>query len=123
MSKLLRTLIERRREEVVEYEEYLEEMSELARQVVDPTQSDDYPQDLSTPGQRALYDNLGEGAALAQQIDQCVKKNRKDNWRGDDFKEREVKRTIYEAMVEYDSSAGQEEVEEIFPVVKNQREY
>ena len=123
MSKLLRTLIERRREEVLEYEEYLEEMSELARQVVDPTQSDDYPDDLATPGQRALYDNLGENAALAQQIDERVKKNRKDDWRGDDFKERVVKRTIYEAIVEHDSSAGEEDVEEIFPVIKNQREY
>jgi type I restriction enzyme R subunit len=123
MSKLLRTLIERRREGVLEYEAYLEEVAELARKVTDPTVSDDYPDDLATPGQRALYDNLGEDAALAQRIDERVKKNRKDDWRGDDFKERVVKRAIYEAMVEYDSSVTEEDVEEIFPVVKNQREY
>jgi type I restriction enzyme R subunit len=123
MSKLLKTLIQRRREQVLEYEQYLEEISDLSKRVVDPTQSDDYPGELRTTGQRALYDNLDKNADLAQRIDRQVKTNRKDNWRGDDFKEREVKRAVYEAMVEYEPSVSTEDVEEVFAVIKNQPEY
>jgi type I restriction enzyme R subunit len=123
MSELLKTLIQKRREEVLEYEEYLEKIADLSRQVVDPSGSDEYPDSVNTTGQQALYDNLGEDEKLARQIDRNVKGTRKDNWRGDEAKEREVKGAIHEALVDYDASADPDDVEDLFTLIKNQNEY
>jgi type I restriction enzyme R subunit len=119
MSKLLQTLIQKRREEALEYKEYLEEVAELSKKVVDPSATDEYPDSLHTPGQRALYDNLREDEDLARQVDQKVQSNKKDNWRGDEAKERDVKRAVYEALEEYDASPNKDDVEDTFNLIKS----
>jgi type I restriction enzyme R subunit len=73
MSTLLDELIAQRREQALAYEKYMKRLQEFAKHVVQPETSGDYPSDLRTPAQRALYDNLGQDAAhLLRRIDKGV---------------------------------------------------
>jgi type I restriction enzyme R subunit len=51
-------------------------------------------------------------------VDDAVRHTRKDDWRGNRFKEREVRNAVREELGEYGIQA-----DEIFEIVKNQREY
>src|SRR5262245_2169867 len=55
MSQLLDALVKRRREQALSYQQYLQEIVELAKKVRDPAASGSYPKTLDTPGRRALY--------------------------------------------------------------------
>jgi len=57
MSAQLQEIIERRKAQAMEYEEYLERIAELAQRVA-AGQPQDTPAALDTPGKRALYNNL-----------------------------------------------------------------
>lgn len=57
MSVLLQELIERRKQETVEYRNYLIEISDIARQV-NQGKKDDIPKSLNTKGKVALYHTL-----------------------------------------------------------------
>jgi type I restriction enzyme R subunit len=138
MSALLDEIIATRKARAIEYEAYLLRIAQLVKQV-DAGQSEDAPPALDTPGKRALYNNLkagvgrpraGEGAAeyaaspsdpealkLALLIDEAVKKARPDGWRGVQAREQQIKRALYDVLVD------EAEVERLFPIVKAQREY
>jgi type I restriction enzyme R subunit len=116
MSKLLDELIKQRKQEALEYEKYLEKIMELTAQVVNPAESNVYPSRLDTDAKRALYDNLDKKEDLALSIDNAICAVKKDNWRGNKFKEREVRIAITEHLPE-------EKVDEILELVKNQRGY
>ena len=105
MSALLDEIIKFRKEQADNYEEYLKKIAELAKRV-GAGQSDDTPEQLNTPGRRAIFNNLRQGAfsgnpngvndpsplyadstkgemlELAIRIDETVKHTRPDGWRG-----------------------------------------
>jgi type I restriction enzyme R subunit len=118
MSELLDALIQQRKEEALDYKAYLEELVELAGKVQKPSESDEYPDSLNTPAKRALYDNLDRDEVVAIRVDDAVRHTRKDDWRGNRFKEREVRNVVREELGKYETRA-----DEIFELVKNQREY
>ena len=60
--------------------------------------SDDTPDVLKTPAQRALFNNLGKDAQLAILIDAAIRKSKRDGFRGNLAKEREVKLAIYSTL-------------------------
>ncbi|MBI5251779.1 MAG: type I restriction endonuclease subunit R [Desulfomonile tiedjei] len=93
MSELLDALIKERREKALEYEEYLAKIVELTRKAQNPGGAD-YPKSLNTSAKRALYDNLGQDEALAITLDAEIRQTKKDDWRGNKFKEREVRFAI-----------------------------
>lgn len=72
----------------------------------------DYPKSLSTPAKRALYDNLGKNEQLAIAVDYAVLSKKKDEWRGNRIKEKEVKYAIKSVL--HDT----EQVERIFELVR-----
>ncbi len=94
MSELLDTLIKERKAQAHEYEEYLARLVTLAKQVQDPGSGTAYPKSLNSPAKRALYDNLGQDEQLALALDTEILRKRKDDWRGNIFKEREVRGVI-----------------------------
>ncbi len=101
MSELLDALIEQRRREAMDYQEYLRRIVELARQVTNPAMGGAYPPAIDTPGKRSLYDNLGRGEQLALEIDAAIRASRQDDWRGNPFKIKKVKnsiRTVFESV-------------------------
>jgi len=117
MSELLDTLIRQRRDEALEYKQYLAKIVELTRQVQNPASGTAYPKQLDTPAKRALYDNLGSDETLALTLDRAIRQTKKDGWRGNTIKKREVLYVIHQHV---DDKA---KVERIFELVKNQREY
>jgi type I restriction enzyme R subunit len=141
MSVLLDEIIVARKEQAIEYEEYLKQIAELVKQV-EAGHADTLPATLDSPGKRALYSNLKSDAmetiaanlmlgentpeyvtkvdpylAIALRIDQAVKANRPDGWRGVQAKEQIVKQAIYSVVKDV------AEVERLFLIIKAQSEY
>ena len=117
MSVLLDELIQQRREQAIEYEEYLQKIAQLCQQVTHPEGSGDYPASLNTSAKRALYDNLNQDENIAIALDNAIRSTKKDNWRGSRIKQREVKNAIKKYLPDAD------EVNRIFEIVKEQSEY
>jgi len=117
MSELLDLLIQERQNQAQEYEQYLARIIGLARQVQNPTSGAAYPKSLNTRAKRALYNNLGNDEQLAISLDAAIQHTKKDGWRGNRIKEREVRYAISNVVPDQ-SLANQ-----IFELVKNQDEY
>ena len=116
MSELLDALIEQRRKGALDYQKYLAEVVELAKQVKNPP-TDAYPSAIDTTAKRALYDNLDGDEALALPLDDAVRTTCKDDWRGHKVKEKEVKYAVRSVLQD------DELTERIFELVKNQHDY
>ncbi len=116
MSALLDEIIAARKAKATEYEEYLRQIAELAKKV-GAGHAADTPQTLNTPGRRALYNNLQQDEAQALRIDEAVKLERHDGWRGIQAKEQVIKKALYEIL------QSVHEVERIFLIIKQQKEY
>ncbi len=103
-----------------------------------PAGSAHYPLSINSPARRALYDNLRDrpeleaiasesqmvadrpdlAEHLAWAIDEVVRNTKKADWRGNRFKEREVRNAIAEVI-----GPHEELIALIFEVVKNQDAY
>jgi type I restriction enzyme R subunit len=116
MSKLLDEIIKQRKQNAIDYQDYLKKIADLARQV-STKQPDDLPESLNTQAKRVLYSNVGENEALALQLNDAVRDHKQDGWRGNQAKENEIKRAIFDIVKDAD------EVERIFAIVKQQRDY
>jgi type I restriction enzyme R subunit len=117
MSALLDALIQDRKQGVIDYAEYLAKILDLAVAANDPGQGGKYPIALDTAAKRALYDNLGHVEALATNIDAEIRRTKKDGWRGNVIKEREVKNAIRRHVADADQAAF------VFDLVYNQNDY
>jgi len=117
MSELLDSLIRQRQQQAEEYEQYLANIVELARQVQNPTVMAAYPKLLNTRAKRALYDNTGKNEQRALELDEAIKLKKKDGWRGNKIKEREVRYAILSVLKDETLT------NEILELVKNQDEY
>ena len=109
-------IIAARRSKAIEYEEYLKRIAELAKRV-DAGRAGDAPRGIDTPARRVRYNNLGQDRDLAMKVDKAVRENRHDSWRGVQTREMVIKKAIY------DVAHDEQEVERIFLIVKQQREY
>jgi type I restriction enzyme R subunit len=120
MSELLHAIIEDRRKQAIDYQEYLEKIKDLARKVVNP-QSDTrnpYPSSIDTAAKRALFDNLGNDEVLATKIDTAIRYTKRADWVGDRIKERQVANAIREESAGYDV-----DIDAVLELAKNQHEY
>jgi type I restriction enzyme R subunit len=116
MSALLDEIIAARKAKAIEYEEYLKRIAELAKRV-EAGQAEDTPEQLNTPGRRALHNNLNHNEKLALTIDDLVKRVRPDGWRGIQAREQVIKAALYVVLQD------EAEVERIFLIIKQQKEY
>lgn len=116
MAALLSEIIRNRREKAIQYEEYLRQIVALINRV-DAGKADSTPPRLDTPGKRALYNNLENDEELALRLDEAVRTNAPDGWRGVEPKERVIKQSLYRELGDKD------EVERVFLIIKAQREY
>lgn len=117
MSVLLDEIIKLRKEQVVSYAEYLKKIVELAKNAKEPSRSVSYPRTIDTSAKRALFDNLDGNEIVAVELDEDLRLNRPDGWRGNKIKERKVKYIISEHV------ENEGKVDEILELVKNQVEY
>jgi type I restriction enzyme, R subunit len=140
MSQLLDALIKQRKHEAMNYKAYLARVVELSKRVSKPETESSYPAAITTGALRALYDNLeaddmvlevrepqphyGSGprmdgrTARAVALDRAIRDVKKADWRGNRFKEKEVRNAISSEL-----DAGQDAIDRIFEIVKQQREY
>lgn len=139
MSTLLDALIEQRRQDALDYQAYLERIVELTRQVKQPEGHTSYPAAINSGALRALFDNLNVTPAsetrdqplgydndgdsihrkdLALALDDAIRSVKKADWRGNRFKEREVRNAIQDQL-QNDHAL----IDRIFEIVKAQREY
>jgi len=139
MSRLLDTLIQTRKKEATDYAAYLTRIVELTKQVSQPQTQSSYPSSINNSARRALYDNLKQyaetmvredpatyggfpredaTARLAVDVDNAIRKVKKADWRGNKFKEREVRFAIKSVLSSSDSL-----VASVFEIVKNQSDY
>ena len=135
MSELLYEIIKERKANALSYKEYLEKIANLAKQV-NEGKGNDTPSILTSSAQRALYNNLGKDENLAILIDKAVKVSKRDNWRNHLAKENEIKASIYNQLKSYQKETGRDianeppepygienKVENIFKIVKEQKDY
>lgn len=118
MSELLDALIEQRRAEAIDYAEYLDKIAALTKEAKSPSSSTKYPAEVSSPGQRALFDNLDGDAELAIQIDTDVKAARKADWRSNPIREKMVRNAIRRNLEDDPAK-----VEAILAIVRENHEY
>ena len=135
MSSLLDDLIHKRKQNAIDYQEYLERMVDMARGVSEPGNKASYPPGVNTPSLRALYDNLetpanaGTPTAVREPgsfpkrdvvlaLDQAIRNVKKADWRGNVMKEREVRNAIRSVLGD-----GADYMERMFEIVKNQPDY
>jgi type I restriction enzyme R subunit len=116
MSALLNEIIAQRKAKAEEYEEYLQRLAALVKKV-EVGFSHDTPSALDTPAKRALWNNLGRDEELALKVDEAVRINRPDAWRGVYPREMTVKGILYSCLLD------EAEVERIFSIVVAQGEY
>ncbi len=116
MSALLSEIITARKERAIEYEEYLKRIANLTKRL-QAGHGEDTPEEMNTPGRRALFNNLGKDQALALKIDARIKELRPDGWRGVSAREQVIKGAIYEALKGAASNGVEAEVERIFLIV------
>ncbi len=118
MSELLDALIQTRKKEAQSYKAYLEKVAALAKQVAKPETQSAYPKIINTPALRALFDNLNNDENAAIRVDEAIRNVKKAGWRGNRFKEREIRIAIKSVLGSDDRL-----VDATFEIVKNQREY
>ncbi len=119
LSSLLNDLILQFREKKLTYLEYLQQIHDLAKKVIDK-EDRNYPKKINTNALKTLYDNLDENEALALEIDACIRDNKKDGWVGHNQKEKNLKialRKIRKIM----NDEGL--LENVFNLAKNIEEY
>ena len=141
MSKLLDALILERRQESLDYKEYLDRIIALAKRIKRPESESSYPPGINTAALRALFDNLDSGPdsmvrepppppyggelahtdareEMSLALDRAIRRVKRADWRGNVFKEREVRNVVRSVL------AGDEErVDAMFEIVKSQPDY
>ena len=135
MSELLEALIRQRKQEAINYKEYLAQIVDLTRKINRPETQASYPVSINSTALRALFDNLvvlvptareslgteldvdvREAKVLA--LDRAVRRVKKADWRGNRLKEREVLNAIHSEL-----GGNESLVNAIFEIVKAQRDY
>ncbi len=139
MSRLLDALILQRKQESVDYKDYLARVVDLAKKSSKPETGSSYPSSINSAALRSLYDNLegspvleirepptpydnepaaGSREAMALALDRAIRGVRKADWRGNKFKEREVRNAIKSVLGE-DANP----VDTIFDIMKALSDY
>ena len=127
ISDLLDRIIRERRQGAMDYRAYLSEIEGLSGQIAEPENQDYYPSIIDTNPLRAFFDNLNDlpedrRAAAAHAIDAAIRITKKDDWRGNTFKRRQVQnaiaRVIQEEFSDYDL-----DVNALLELAVNQSDY
>ncbi|MFT6914779.1 MAG: type I restriction enzyme R subunit [Motiliproteus sp.] len=118
MSELLDALIAQRREEAISYEQYLKDVKKLAVSITQPEGTTTYPGSMDTRGKQALYDNYGQDEILVTKVDTAVHSTKKDDWKSNTFKFRNVKYAVEEQAASYNV-----DIDSLMDLIKNQPEY
>lgn len=116
MSELLSDLVKKRKDDALAYAEYLEKIAELVR-AVKAGHGGEYPSTMTSPGRKALYDNLGQDEVTAVAVDEAIHSTAQSGWRGNKMKERMLRRRLLEIL------DTDEVVDSIIEIIRSHDEY
>ena len=127
ISRLLDDIIRERRQEAMDYRTYLSEIEGLSGRLTEHENEDRYPSNIDTGALRALFDNLeplsnDHREIVARAIDDLVRRTRRDDWRNNRFRRREVRNAI-SRLIDEEFSDYDLDVDAIFELVMNQNDY
>ena len=127
ISHLLDEIIRQRRRGAIDYRQYLSEIEGLSGRLTEHENQDRYPSNINTGALRALFDNLDalpedRRAAAARAIDTAIRTTRRDDWRGNRFRRREVRNAIA-GLINEEFSDYDLDIDAIFELVMNQNDY
>ena len=134
MSELLKKIIDERRLGALSYAEYLRQVTELARRVHNPEETENYPEQIQdTQAGRAMYDfvceqyalrgaNLGD---LAFDLHYGIIESLEDGWLANRQKQQRIKHAIAVTLREYRCPADQIDglVDQVYEMATRQEEY
>lgn len=118
MSALLDALIDKRRQDALDYKAYLQQLLDLATKVGKKESDTVYPEWAKNGAQRALVDFSFADPNLAVVVDYTVTHQKEHGWVGNRMKERALARELRRALPD-----GFERFEELFELVKARDEY
>lgn len=115
LSIILQELIDKRKKEMLDYEEYMKELIELVKKARGKS-ANSYPESIKTPGMRALYDNLGQNEYLAIRAHEVIKENTLVGFRDNRLKQRKLIKALAKLL-------GDEMAQKIYDIIKLHDEY
>lgn len=115
LSIILQELIDKRKKEMLDYEEYMKELIELVKKARGKS-ANSYPESIKTPGMRALYDNLGQNEYLAIRAHEIIKENAIVGFRDSRMKQKKIIRALAKLL-------GDEMALKIYDIIKLHDEY
>lgn len=115
LSIILQELIDKRKKEMLDYEEYMKELIELVKKARGKS-ANSYPESIKTPGMRALYDNLGQNEYLAIRAHEVIKGNALVGFRDNRLKQRKLIKALAKLL-------GDEMAQKIYDIIKLHDEY
>lgn len=118
MSELLDAIIEERRQNAIDYEEYLAKLLDAANQLGTKESDTKYPDWADNGAKRALVDFFFPDDHIAIEIDTIVRHSKPDAWVGNAMKERLVRNAIKKQL-----PGDFDRLDELFELVKARNEY
>lgn len=115
LSIILQELIDKRKKEMLDYEEYMKELIELVKKARGKS-ANSYPESIKTPGMRALYDNLGQNEYLAIRTHEVIRENAIVGFRDNRLKQRKLIKALAKLL-------GDEMAQKIYDIIKLHDEY
>lgn len=118
MSQLLDAIIEQRRQQAIDYQEYLAKLLEAATKLGTKQSEATYPDWADTGARRALVDFGWTDPATPQMVDEAIMMNKPHDWVGNPMKEKVVKRAIRNVLPD-----DIDRLDDLFELVKARDEY
>lgn len=133
MSKLLDDLIEQRRQQTLNYEDFLQKAEDLVKRLAKKQPAAGIPAALHGRAEAiVLFNNLASipattfqcpadddgKAALALELDLAMREQAPAGWKGDDIREKQVLNALFPIM-----ARDREATQAIFEIIKNQPGY
>lgn len=118
MSEVLEKLINERKKGALDYKKLLEMYMTLAKNVQNPENNSRYPDSIrKSDALMALYDNCGEDEELALKLHKAVLLKKQEGFRNNPVKGNRIKKELYAILKD------QNEVDRIFKIIVEQKEY
>lgn len=118
MSTLLDAILDERRRQALDYQQYLAKLIDTAKKVGTQDSGTTYPEWADNGARRALIDFGFADPALPIQIDTAILTSKPHDWVGHPMKEKVVKRALHKVL-----PPDFDRLDELFDLVKARHEY